>query len=52
MPHGILIGALLTAAMAVVLLLFAAGYWYFVHRDHQSDDLTGDYADDERGPLA
>jgi membrane protein implicated in regulation of membrane protease activity len=49
MPRGVELAILLTAALAVVLLLFAAGYWYFVKRDHQSDELTGEYADDERG---
>lgn len=50
MPRGVELAILLTAALAVVLLLFAAGYWYFIRQDHQSDDLSGDYADDERGP--
>jgi hypothetical protein len=50
LSRGLLIGILLTAAMAVVLLLFGAGYWYFVSRNHQADDLSEDYADDERGP--
>jgi hypothetical protein len=50
MPRGIELAILLTVVLAVVLLLFAVGYWYFVKRDHQSDDLTGDLADDERGP--
>ena len=48
MPQGIDLAILLTAALAVVLLLFAAGYWYLVRRDHQSDDLTGEPADEER----
>jgi hypothetical protein len=50
MPRGIELAILLTAALAVVLVLFAAGYWYFVKRNHQSDDLSGDYAEEERGP--
>jgi len=49
MPRGVELAILLSAALAVVLLLFAVGYWYFVKQDHQSDDLTGDYADDEGG---
>ena len=49
MPQGIELAILLTAALAVVLLLFGAGYWYLVRRDHQSDDLTGEPAEDERG---
>ena len=40
MTQGIELAILLTAALAVVILLFAGGYWYFVKRDHQSDDLT------------
>jgi len=51
-PEGIELAILLTAALAVVLMLFAAGYWYFVKRDHQGDDLSGDYAEDQRGPRA
>jgi hypothetical protein len=50
LSRGLLTGILLTAAMAVVLLLFAGGYWYFIARNHQSDDLSEDYADDEKGP--
>ncbi len=40
MPPGIEQAILLTVALAVTILLFAGGYWYFVKRDHQSDDLT------------
>jgi hypothetical protein len=50
LSRGILIGILLTAALAVVLLLFAGGYWYFVSRGHEADDLTDDHADEERKP--
>ena len=50
LSRGLLIGILLTAAMAVVLLLFAGGYWYLVSRNHQADDISDDYADEEKGP--
>ncbi|MDQ4085785.1 MAG: hypothetical protein M3165_08215 [Actinomycetota bacterium] len=50
LSRGLLIGILLTTAMAMVLVMFAGGYWYLVKRDHQSDDLSDDYADEERGP--
>jgi hypothetical protein len=42
-PSGIVIGMMLTAALAVVLLVFGAGYWYLVKRNHQADDTTDDY---------
>ena len=50
LSRGLLIGILLTAAMAVVLLMFGGGYWYFIARNHQADDLSEDYADEEKGP--
>jgi hypothetical protein len=37
-PRGLVIGMLLTAALAVVLLLFAGGYWYLIKRSHQADE--------------
>jgi hypothetical protein len=36
--RGLVIGMLLTAALAVVLLLFAGGYWYLIKRNHQADE--------------
>jgi hypothetical protein len=50
LARGLVVGLLLTAAMAVVLGLFAGGYWYFVTRNHQADNPTDQYADEERGP--
>jgi hypothetical protein len=43
LPNGIVLGLVLTAALAVVLSLFGAGYWYLVKRNHQSDDTSDDY---------
>lgn len=48
--RGLGLGLVLTAAMAVVLLLFAGGYWYLVARNHQADDTTDEYVENERGP--
>jgi len=47
-PGGVLLGMVLTCALAVVLLAFGGGYWYLVKRNHQADDTTSHYpADDE-----
>jgi hypothetical protein len=39
-PRGVELGMVLTAALAVVLLVFAGGYWYLIKRNHQADDPT------------
>jgi hypothetical protein len=51
LPSGVVLGMVLTAALAVVLLLFGAGYWYLVKRNHQGDDTTEHYpTPEESGP--
>jgi hypothetical protein len=47
LPDGVWLGMLLAAALAVVLAGFGAGYWYLVKRNHQADEISDEYADDQ-----
>ena len=49
LADGVWLGIVLAAALAVVLLGFGAGYWHLVKRNHQADEITDDYADDQLG---
>lgn len=44
--RGLTIGLLVLLAVLAHVLVFAWGYWYFVRRKHEADDLTGDHAED------
>jgi hypothetical protein len=48
-PRGVGLGMVLTAALAVVLLLFAGGYWYLIKRNHQADDPKLSHDEDATG---
>lgn len=50
-PRAVELGMVLTAALAVVLLVFAGGYWYLIKHNHQADDPTLPYDEDVTDDL-